>query len=152
MQSQITWIARWRRSARHGAPHHAFGRLERRVSLSGRRLSRDGFSAQIEERDGLFVGQIQEPNLKAPSLPSVFTAEIEGIRAGLHVSFTKFYGAQVGFHMAIRYEGDANDALTRVDGVWTRPDWSGTFFMTRDEDGEAVGTEESVEAEVGSRQ
>jgi hypothetical protein len=110
------------------------------------------FNAQIEERDGVFVGQIQEPNLEDPSLPSVFTAEIEGIRAELNLSFTKFYGAEAEFHMAIRYEGDANDALTHIDGAWTRPDWSGTFFMIRDELGEEEAVELEVEAPIEKRQ
>lgn len=107
------------------------------------------FSAQIEERDSAFIGTTQEPNIDPWLKLSVLTAEIEGTRSGLKLSFTKFYSgdAQIGF--AIRYEGEANDTLTRVEGRWINPDWSGTFFMTRDDAGAEEALERDAEAPVG---
>jgi hypothetical protein len=107
------------------------------------------FNAQIEEVGGAFTGTIQEPNLIRPDLGSVSTADLEGVRANLNVTFTKFYSANGGMGHAVRYEGVANAALTRIDGAWTiRNDWSGTFFMTRDDDGEEAEAEEAAEAVI----
>jgi hypothetical protein len=106
------------------------------------------FNAQIEEVGSAFTGTIQEPNLIRPEFGSVSTADLEGVRANLNVTFTKFYSGGAMGH-AVRYEGVANPALTRIDGSWTiRNDWSGTFFMTRDDDGEEAEAVETAEAVI----
>ncbi len=128
----------------------------RRASLTGSwsgayRYPRDAFpetvfNAQIEEVNGAFVGSIQEPNGFSPSLASVLLAEIEGVRTGATVIFSKFYN-DAGIMHAVRYEGAADANLTRIDGRWVIPnEWSGTFFMTRDDDGAAAEAEEQAEA------
>jgi hypothetical protein len=105
------------------------------------------FNAQIEESGGAFVGSVQEPNLTRGG-PSVLHAEIEGTRNGRTITFTKFYAEDAAFSFAIRYEGEADEALMRIDGRWTNPSWSGPFFMVRDDEGQA---EEAAErAEVAS--
>jgi hypothetical protein len=105
------------------------------------------FNAQIEETDGAFVGTIQEPNFTRPG-PSVLRADIEGTRSGLTITFTKFYDAEAAFDFAIRYEGEADEALMRIDGMWINPDWTGPFFMVRDDEAQA---DEAVErAEVAN--
>lgn len=110
------------------------------------------FNAQIDERDGAFVGRVQEPNIGEPELAvAVLTADIEGTRTGLNISFTKFYGPEAALDFAIRYEGEADQSLARIDGKWTNPDWSGTFFMTRDDLGEEEAVQRDVEAPVGVR-
>ncbi|MGE0741606.1 MAG: hypothetical protein AB7O98_09705 [Hyphomonadaceae bacterium] len=110
------------------------------------------FNAQIEERDGAFFGSTQEPNMGERELAAtVLTAEIEGVRSGAKVAFTKFYGAEAELDFAIRYEGEANEALTRIDGIWINPAWSGTFFMTRDDIGEEAAAERTVEAPIETR-
>ena len=115
-------------------------------------LSEVVFNAQIEERDGAFIGSVQEPNAHEPELEvSVLTADIEGTRNGLSIAFTKFYGAEAELDFAIRYEGEADEALTRIDGIWINPDWSGTFFMTRDDLGEEEAVELKVEAPIEIR-
>ncbi len=106
------------------------------------------FNAQIEERDGAFVGATQEPNLDPSHGGRVLTADIEGVRAGLEITFTKFYGADAGVNFALRYEGRANDSLTRIDGAWTSPYFSGTFFMARDDDGAAAEAEAEASVEI----
>lgn len=109
------------------------------------------FNAQIEEVGGAFVGATQEPNefLDAPT--SVLLAEIEGVRAGSSVTFTKFYNHE-GIRHAIRYEGVVDGQLMRIEGRWTiPPSASGTFFMVRDDDGEAAEAEETAEAEIEVR-
>lgn len=107
------------------------------------------FNAQIEERDGAFFGATQQPNVELPWIAAtIFTAEIEGVRAGRKVNFTKFYCDEAEVDFAVRYEGQADDALTRIDGTWTNPDLSGTFFMVRDDDGAEAAAEEEAEAPV----
>lgn len=105
------------------------------------------FNVQIEEVNGAFTGFMQEPNLIRPGFGSVASAEIEGVRSGLSVTFTKFYDGSGGVHHAVRYEGHVNDALSRIEGKWIIPrQWSGTFFMTRDDDGEALEAAERAES------
>jgi len=107
------------------------------------------FSAQIEESGGAFFGATQEPNLTDPLNPAtVFTADIEGVRSGQSVRFTKFYTGRASITFAIRYQGEADAGLTRIDGAWTNPSWSGRFFMVRDDVGEAVQAEERAEAPI----
>ena len=104
------------------------------------------FSADIEEVGGAFVGSTQEPNHFSRSLATVLIAEIEGVRSGSAVAFSKFYN-DAGIRHAVRYEGAADEALMRIEGAWSIPgQWSGTFFMTRDDDGEAVG--ENIDAQI----
>ena len=110
------------------------------------------FNAQIEERGGAFVGSIQEPNIGEVEIAaSVITSDIEGTRSGQIVTFTKFYGPEAPLDFAIRYEGEADESLRRIDGVWINPDWSGTFFMTRDDLGEEEAAEREVEAPIEVR-
>jgi len=107
------------------------------------------FNAQVEEVAGALVGQVQEPNLFLHAPESVLTAEIEGVREGRKVTFTKFYH-HAGIRHAIRYEGDVDANLTRIDGRWSIPrEWSGTFFMTRDDTGEVVEAESTAAVDTG---
>lgn len=107
------------------------------------------FNAQIEEVGGALIGEIQEPNLFLDDTATVLMAEIEGVRTGASVVFTKFYRHN-GIRHAIRYEGLADEALLRIDGKWIIPRaWSGTFFMQRDDDGAAAEAETHAEIELG---
>lgn len=129
---------------------------QRRTSLSGAwsgafrypddTLPETVFNAQIEESSGAFVGAVQEPNLVTDFAGAVITAEIEGVRSGATVTFTKFYQASAQVEHAIRYEGSVDEGLTRIEGVWIIPgEWSGTFFMTRDDDGAEANAAEAAE-------
>ncbi len=109
------------------------------------------FNAQIEEVGGAFIGQTQEPNHFAAGAGNVLTADIEGVRTGAAVTFTKFYH-HGGIAHAVRYQGLADDALTRIEGAWTiRSTWSGSFFMLRDDCGVAETAEEDAHAAVVAR-
>lgn len=111
------------------------------------------FNAQIQESDGALVGTTQEPNDFLDATDTILHGEIDGHREGRSVTFTKFYnhGHENARH-SIRYEGTADDKLTRVEGKWTiRPDWSGTFVMVRDDDGEAAEAKETVEESIKVR-
>lgn len=104
------------------------------------------FNAQIEEVDCAFTGALQEPNVYRYASGSVITSEIEGTRTGQSVAFTKFYDGSGGMAHAVRYEGTADANLSRIDGKWSIPrDWSGTFFMVRD-DGAAEAAVERAES------
>lgn len=107
------------------------------------------FSARIEERDGAFVGATQEPNVVDQLLEArVLRADIEGVRDGRRITFTKFYEETASEGFAVRYEGEADEGLMRIDGVWINPEWSGPFFMVREDEGEAAVVEEAAEIEV----
>ena len=68
------------------------------------------------------------------------------MRTGQSIAFTKFYDGSGGMGHAVRYEGTADANLSRIDGKWSIPrDWSGTFFMVRD-DGGAEAAVERVES------
>ena len=109
------------------------------------------FNAHIEEVGGAFVGTTHEPNEFADSALSVLTADIEGVRDGRSVTFTKFYHHQ-GIRNAIRYEGQADAKLARIEGKWIiARGGSGTFFMVRDDDGAEAEAEEEAEAEIEVR-
>jgi hypothetical protein len=104
------------------------------------------FNVQIEEVGGAFTGAMQEPNQRRGG---VVTADIEGVRTGQSVTFTKFYDGSGGMDHAIRYEGTADAELTRIEGRWAIPrNWTGTFFMVRDDDGAAEEVAQEAEAEV----
>ena len=116
----------------------------RRASLSGSwsgayRFPNDArpevvFNVQIDEVEGAFLGALQEPNVYGLASGSVITSEIEGVRTGQSVTFTKFYDGSGGMAHAVRYQGTADAELSRIDGKWSIPrDWSGTFFMLRDD-------------------
>lgn len=133
--------------------------MARRASLTGSwsgafrypadRLPETVFNAQIEEVGGAFTGDIHEPNLRRRHLGLVISSNIEGVRTGHDVSFTKFYDGSGNQQHAVRYEGVANETLTRIDGRWSIPDqWSGTFFMIRDDDGEAAEAVEEAEVVI----
>jgi len=110
------------------------------------------FNVQIEEVAGAFTGAMQEPNLTRPGAGTVANAEIEGTRNGASVNFIKFYKNSGGMDHALRYEGEVNEALTRITGTWTIPNvWSGTFFMTRDDDGAEEAVEREAEAPIKIR-
>jgi hypothetical protein len=110
------------------------------------------FSAHIEEVGGAFTGDIQEPNALHPHLGPVISSNIEGVRTGHTVAFTKFYDGSGGQAHAVRYEGSANEMLTRIEGRWSIPNnWSGTFFMMRDDDGAADEIEETAEELIEQR-
>ncbi|MGH6949821.1 MAG: hypothetical protein ACREH4_03055 [Vitreimonas sp.] len=105
------------------------------------------FNAQIEESIGAFIGSVQEPNDFA-SGGAVLHASIEGSREGASVTFTKFYD-HADIRHSIRYEGAVDGTLMRIEGRWTvHIGWSGTFFMIRDDDGEAVEAEAAAEIEI----
>ena len=107
------------------------------------------FSARIEEVGGAFTGALQEPNVHGLGPGGVVTSDIEGVRTGQSVVFTKFYDGSGGMNHAIRYEGEADSGLTRIDGRWSIPrDISGTFFMVRDDDGAETFARAEAEAAV----
>ena len=107
------------------------------------------FNAQLEEVGGGFTGTLQEPSVERSDLGPLVTAEIEGVRTGFLVSFIKFYDGSGGLAHTVGYEGTADAKLTRIDGVWTIPGvWSGTFFMTRDDNAEAEQASQEAEAEI----
>lgn len=109
------------------------------------------FNVQIVEIGSSISGTLQEPNVLRPGLGSVVTARIDGLREGSQVNFTKRYDGSGGMDHAVAYEGTVDGRLTRIDGRWIIPGvWSGTFLMTRDDDGAAEAIEREVEATIGA--
>lgn len=108
------------------------------------------FEAQITENAGFFTGTTIEPNLLRPHFGPVVTADIDGVRDGLNVRFNKFLNGSGGMRHVVIYEGVASADLMRVDGRWTIPgDWSGSFFMERQDNG--AEEEAALEAEATIR-
>jgi hypothetical protein len=130
----------------------------RRASLSGSwsgayryRGGRETvFNAQIAEHAGAFVGATQEPNDIVRDAGEVLHGEIEGHREGSAVTFTKFYNhGHERVRHSIRYDGAVNESLTRIEGRWTvSSQWSGTFFMARDDDGAEAAVERAESTET----
>ncbi|MBL8545560.1 MAG: hypothetical protein JNL81_03805 [Hyphomonadaceae bacterium] len=111
------------------------------------------FNAQIEETAGAFIGATQEPNEFLNTTDAVLYGEIDGARDGSAVTFVKFYNhGEEGARHSIRYEGSVDENLTRIEGRWiVASGWSGTFFMTRDDLGEAEAVKLEVEAPIEVR-
>jgi len=107
------------------------------------------FNAQIEEVGGAFTGALQEPNVYGRTSGDVITSDIEGVRTGQSVTFTKFYDGSGGMAHAVRYEGTADANLARIVGKWSIPrDWSGAFFMVRDDGAEEAAVERAESTET----
>ncbi|MES1200672.1 MAG: hypothetical protein ABUS57_04400 [Pseudomonadota bacterium] len=132
-----------------------------RASLSGAwsgayRYPRDAFpetvfEARIEEGEAGFEGVTSEPNIIRQGRESVLTATISGLRIGRDVAFTKYMDGSGGMKHAIQYRGLADADLTRIEGAWVIPgDWSGTFFMTRVDDGENIAQSAKAEETVSN--
>lgn len=111
------------------------------------------FNAQIEETAGAFIGATQEPNDFLDTTDTILHGAIDGAREGSAVTFVKFYNhSQDGARHSIRYEGTVDANLSRIEGRWVvHSNWSGTFFMTRDDLGEAEAVEREVEAPIERR-
>lgn len=108
------------------------------------------FNAQIEDSGGAFTGVTQEPNDFIDSDDDILHAEIEGHREGSAVTFVKRYKHQHReARHTIRYEGTADADLTRIEGQWSvSSNWTGTFAMIREDNGEAAAIEEAAETEA----
>ena len=107
------------------------------------------FNAQVAEVGGAFTGALQEPNVYGYASGDVITSDIEGVRTGQTVVFTKFYDGSGGMAHAVRYQGAADANLSRIDGKWSIPrDWSGTFFMVRDDGAAEIAVERAESTET----
>lgn len=106
------------------------------------------FNALLVEEAGALSGECVEPNTFSPDPIHELFASLSGARNGFEVAFDKAYeGATRAMH-TVRYEGVADAALARIEGLWRIPGFlglSGRFVMTRSDAGEAV--EREVEAE-----
>jgi hypothetical protein len=107
------------------------------------------FNAMIEERNGAFTGSTHELNMRRPWLGPMVTADIDGVREGQLVTFSKSMDGSGGMRHVILYEGVADSTLTRIEGHWRIPaDWSGSFFMIRDDPINEAEAQIEVEAEM----
>lgn len=93
----------------------------------------NSFAAHLDDDDGALRGEIIEPNTITAGGPDELIAALAGSRLKRDVEFTKSY-SDVD-QPALRYEGQLNAALTRIDGTWHFPSepWvHGTFMMVRE--------------------
>lgn len=94
------------------------------------------FNMVLTETGGALQGECVEPDSTGSGLGELF-ASIEGVRDGADVTFAKVYESSIALSHHLDYRGQANTALTRIEGAWTaiagdgRRDWSGVFTMTR---------------------
>lgn len=136
---------------------------KRRSSLTGSwsgafRYPRDAFpetvfNAQIEENDaGAFTGSIQEANILRPHLGPVVTSAMQGAREGAALTYMKIYSGDGGMGHMVAYDGSVDDSFQRIEGVWNLPgSWSGTFWMVRDDLGEAAEADAAIEKPIEVR-
>jgi hypothetical protein len=105
------------------------------------------FNASLEERDGVIVGETDEPvtallEARGPRL----LADITGERAGFSVRFVKSLLGPEGANHDIIYEGTVLEGFSRIEGLWTIPgEWSGPFFMERIDQAMAQASAEAAE-------
>jgi hypothetical protein len=104
------------------------------------------FNARLEETGESLTGEIDEPNTFAdPSAARLF-ASVRGARQGMNVSFIKRYDGSAGQKHTIGYEGQVNADFTRIDGRWSLPDTSGSFFMERADAGAEAAVSRAASA------
>jgi hypothetical protein len=91
------------------------------------------FTAWFDDYGGALSGTSLEPNGFVSDGPEELAAELNGERTGLQMHWIKIYDAASGAHQTpISYEGEADDAFTRVNGIWRLPgNFHGTFTLTR---------------------
>lgn len=105
------------------------------------------FNVVITETEGGLVGECVEPNTFSPDQQLELFSSLSGARSDLEVRFVKAYeGATYADH-EVSYEGVANVALTKIEGVW-RVDgltgvWTGGFVMSRLVEGEEAKASEA---------
>ena len=107
------------------------------------------FNATLEEIEGALTGWIDEPNTFGHPGARRLYARIDGARRGSEVRFTKTYDGVGGVRHAVLYQGEANAAFTRIDGVWSAGGARGPFYMTRwraAEDADEIEGETEAEA------
>ena len=76
-------------------------------------------TAWIDDQNGVLGGTITEPNTFVKNGPDELLAVINGARTGQMIAFVKTYATDSGAHSEnIYYEGQANAALTEVNGIW----------------------------------
>jgi hypothetical protein len=103
------------------------------------------FNATLNETEGALSGLIDEPNTFGhPSAPRLF-ASLDGTRNGNAIRFIKTYNGAGGVRHSVLYQGEANAALTRIDGMWTVSWLKGPFYMTR---AATLADEEEIEGEA----
>jgi hypothetical protein len=104
------------------------------------------FNARLEESGESLTGEIDEPNTFAdPSAARLF-ASVRGSRQGMNVSFIKRYDGSAGQKHTIGYEGQVNADFTRIDGRWSLPVTSGSFFMERADAGAEAAASRAASA------
>lgn len=91
------------------------------------------FFAELILDEEVLSGFIVEPNTFGDSSEAELHATVSGVihPDGL-VSFHKTYDGTAGVSHLVRYEGQLDDARTRIEGQWmVSSGSSGTFVMTR---------------------
>ncbi|HJS80986.1 MAG TPA: hypothetical protein VJ748_10205 [Vitreimonas sp.] len=138
-----------------GGPARAARRVKKYDSLTGLwtgayRYSRSAaavpFNARLEESRESFTGEIDEPNTFADPSAARLSASVHGSRTAFDVRFVKTYDGSAGQSHTVGYEGVVNPDFTRIDGQWSLPGSSGTFFMERAD----VGAEAAASRAAGA--
>jgi len=104
------------------------------------------FNARLEENGAEFTGEIDEPNTFGDPAASRLFATVRGARAGLTVSFVKRYDGAGGQAHTVRYEGSVNADFTRIEGQWSLPATTGSFFMERADAGAEAAVSRAASA------
>ena len=105
------------------------------------------FVAKLLDIDGKVSGSIIEPH-SSFGAGLTLVAEVQGVRAGYSVDFTKVYNdPPSGYEKPVDYVGKLSDDGSTISGVWSLLDMNGTFEMHR-EIGESIEIEREETVEV----
>lgn len=96
------------------------------------RLNPVNFDCEIVQSAGFISGNITETSELKSTPYFIISSILEGAISGRDVTFTKVYKSEDPAYVPVRYSGKINLRGTEIKGIWERPDWSGTFIMTKD--------------------
>ncbi len=101
-------------------------------TLSNNKVTVD-FTAVISMEGGWFSGRISEPNTFGDKTSDKLYANIRGaLMEDGRVIFLKKYDGTAGVSHFVLYEAQLDQSRGTVRGKWSiRPDWWGTFEMTK---------------------
>lgn len=116
-----------------------------RWNSANRYIAPNSFIATLEERSSLISGTTTERDRHQPGIRR---ADIDGVRAGGRVEFTKQYSGGRSAH-AVHYSGKVSAAGTEIKGTFRFERYDGEFVMARERfDAEELEDVEEIETPV----
>lgn len=89
------------------------------------------FIANLDERDGVIAGRVDEPNTFGMPYAQRLFAHLSGTRTDNLVVLTKTYDGTGGATHSVSYTGEVSADGDMIEGIWRTRGWSGRFTMSR---------------------